>query len=84
MLLSKSGWAPAILVMTFMGRISRNSQRVEGLKMSSQLFADDVVILAPSGDGPCLLWGGLQLSVKQQGWESSLRPWFSDRKLNSV
>ena len=52
-----------ILFITFMDRISRRSQGAEGfqfggVRISSLLFADDVVLLAPSG-------GNLQLSLER-------------------
>ncbi|TWW71230.1 hypothetical protein D4764_17G0007130 [Takifugu flavidus] len=37
-----------VLFITFMGRISRHSQGVEGVEILSLFFADDVVLLVPS------------------------------------
>ena len=56
-----------ILFITFMDRFSRCSQgkegfQFDGVRISSLLFVDDVVLLAPSG----FHWSGLQSSVKRQ------------------
>ena len=76
-----------VLFNIFMDRISRHSQGqwvwFGSHWISSLLFADDVVLLAPWARTSSMSWGGLQTSVKQVGWESappSLRPWFSTGK----
>ncbi|KAL7861723.1 hypothetical protein SRHO_G00131640 [Serrasalmus rhombeus] len=64
----------SILFIIFMDRISRRSQGMEGvrfgdLRVTSLLFADDVVLLGTSGQGGnfSFCWIGLQPSVKRPG-----------------
>ncbi|KAI3377169.1 hypothetical protein L3Q82_009081 [Scortum barcoo] len=80
-----------VLFIIFMDRISRRSQGLEGVRfgnhrISSLLFADDVVLLASSSQDlqHVYWWSGLQPSVKL-GWDENqhlqiLRPWFSTGK----
>ncbi|KAI3353928.1 hypothetical protein L3Q82_005125 [Scortum barcoo] len=62
-----------VLFIIFMDRISRRSQGPEGVRfgnhrISSLLFADDVVLMASSRPGTfSMYWSGLQPSVKRLG-----------------
>ena len=72
--------SPALFVIHMSSRCSQGEDCVQfgGLRTSSLLFADDMVLSASSASDLHVFWDGLQL-----GWRSApltLRPWFSARK----